>query len=291
MMAPESTLSLIETAVITGGGGGIGRAMAEALIQAGKKVILVGRTEANLKSTASSIGAAGYYVLDTGDTAAIPGVVDRILADHPDVNCLVNNAGVQRPFQFPGVQEQRHQEYGFDLARADEEIDINIRGPMHLTLRFLPHLTTPRSKDKPGVGVGVVINVSSILGFLPLQVINPVYGGTKAWVHFFTMNLRSQYNNNNNPASSSSESSERLRVVEIVPPTVTTALHRDRTDPADNSKEKNKAAMSVQEFMHVVVAGFKDGSDIIAPGPAGQLVKVWYDALGPSYEAAVAGQK
>src|SRR5690242_16832269 len=86
-------------AVITGGGGGIGRALAEYLISKGKKVLIAGRTEANLITTAKEIGAAGYYVLDTGKTDDIPAFVKKITSEHPELDCLINNAGVQRPIE------------------------------------------------------------------------------------------------------------------------------------------------------------------------------------------------
>ncbi|KAK5219685.1 hypothetical protein LTR47_007209 [Exophiala xenobiotica] len=269
----QSTLDLIDTAVITGGGGGIGRAIAESLLKHGKKVIIAGRTESKLKQTASEIGAAAYYVLDTGKTDAVAEVSKKILSDHPDVNCLINNAGVQRPFQFPNIKDD--QEYSFDLDKADAEIDINIRGPMHLTLRFLPHFM----QNLPTGKKGVIINVSSVLGFLPSSVINPVYNGTKAWVHFFTMNLRTQY-----------AQSDKLRVVEIAPPTVSTDLHRERTDPKDNSKEKNQAALSLEEFISDVEQGWKEGRELIAPGPAGAVVGEWVKAYGEKYEKATGGK-
>ncbi|KIW42181.1 uncharacterized protein PV06_05753 [Exophiala oligosperma] len=272
----QSTLDLIDTAVITGGAGGIGRAMAERLLRHGKGVIIVGRTESKLERTASEIGATAYYVLDTGNSDAVVDISERILAAHPEVNCLVNNAGVQRPFQFPGVGEDGAQEYGFDLEKADQEIDTNIRGVMHLTLRFLPHLLDRRDG-------GVIMNVSSVLGFLPSSVINPVYNGTKAWVHFFTMNLRTQYRG--------SRRGRWLRVVEIAPPTVTTDLHRERTDPGDNTRAKNKRAMSVDEFMDEVETGWREGREMIAPGPAGDVVQAWVDAYGERYEMATAGRK
>ncbi|KAF5022168.1 hypothetical protein F66182_5755 [Fusarium sp. NRRL 66182] len=67
-------------AVITGGGGGIGRALAEYLISKGKKVLLAGRTESNLQSTSKEIGAAAF--------------IKKITSEHPDLDCLINNAGV-----------------------------------------------------------------------------------------------------------------------------------------------------------------------------------------------------
>jgi short-subunit dehydrogenase involved in D-alanine esterification of teichoic acids len=268
---PQSTINLIDAAVVTGGNSGIGKAIASSLIQAGKKVILVGRSEDSLKAATKELDAAAYYILDTGNVEAIPHTVDQILKSHPDVNCLINNAGVQRPFQFPNINGKgTNQEYSFDLARADEEVAINVRGPMYLCVKFLEHFTAlPDHKQ------GVIMNVSSILGFLPSSTINPCYNGTKAWVHMFSTNMRTQY-----------AKSGKIKVVEIAPPSVTTALHRDRTDPNDNSKEKNKTAMSVDDFMDEVRKGWEEGKDVIAPGPAGVVVDAWYQAMGERYEKA-----
>jgi short-subunit dehydrogenase involved in D-alanine esterification of teichoic acids len=144
-----------KTALITGGGGGIGKALAHQLIKDGKKVIIAGRTESKLQSASKEIGAAAYYVLDTGDVASIPSFIKKITSEHPDLDCLVNNAGVQRPLD---VNKMSASEFG---EKADQEIDINIRGPMHLTLHLLPHLKT---KPNP-----LIVNISSILGFVPFR--------------------------------------------------------------------------------------------------------------------------
>lgn len=103
-----------------------------------------------------------------------------MIKEHPDLDCIVNNAGVQRQLEV-----LRHNEDLLD--KADQEIDINIRGPLHLTLHLLPHL---QKQNNP-----VVINVSSILGFLPFAFINPIYNGSKAWLHSWTMTLRTQLRN------------------------------------------------------------------------------------------------
>ncbi|KAK5100171.1 hypothetical protein LTR24_000966 [Lithohypha guttulata] len=249
----QSTYDLTDTALITGGGGGIGRAIAENFIKAGKKVIIAGRTESKLQSTAKEIGA-DYYVLDTSKVDQIPPFVERVLKDHPELNCLVNNAGVQRPFEIPGSNFSNG-DYGFDPAKADQEIDTNIRGPMHLAISLLPHFTSLPS------------------GFAPTSLVNPVYNGSKAWVHFFTMNMRAQLAKN----------SAKVKVVEIVPPTVATELHRERTNPDDNKKANNPAALELPEFMADFEEGLKDGSDTIAAGPAKKLVKMWEDSMGQFY--------
>ncbi|KAG9928139.1 short-chain dehydrogenase, partial [Aureobasidium melanogenum] len=165
------------TALVTGGAGGIGRAIAEYFISQGKKVIIVGRTESKLQSTSKEIGA-DYYVLDTGDIKSIPSFIQKITKEHPELDCLVNNAGVQRPLN---VNDMSAEEF---LEKGDNEININIRGPMHLAVGFLPHFKSKKS--------AVIMNVSSVLGLIPFSIINPVYNGTKAFVHFNTMNLRTQ---------------------------------------------------------------------------------------------------
>lgn len=80
-------------AIVTGGAGGLGKAMAEYLLKQGKEVILVGRTESNLQKTQKEIGATAHYVLDTGDvdTDAIPKFVAKVTKDYPQVDCVINS--------------------------------------------------------------------------------------------------------------------------------------------------------------------------------------------------------
>jgi short-subunit dehydrogenase involved in D-alanine esterification of teichoic acids len=261
----SSTDSLnFNCALITGGGGGIGKAIARYFVSKGKKVLIAGRTESNLKSSAEEIGASGYYLLDTGKVSEMPAFVEKLTKEHPDLDCIVNNAGVQRPLEIGKTPDF--------LSKADQEIDINIRGPMHLTLALLPHLET-----KPAA---LVINVSSVLGFVPFSIINPVYNGTKAWLHFWSMNLRTQLQ----------QAGSKVRVVEIAPPTVETDLHRDRSNPDDNKKDHNPDALSVEEFMEVVTERLERGDEIISAGMGEGLVKQWLEAFGPIY-AKAAGHK
>jgi short-subunit dehydrogenase involved in D-alanine esterification of teichoic acids len=259
---PPKTLSF-NCALITGGGGGIGYAMAQYLISIGKSVILVGRTERTLAESAKTLGqGTSFYVLDTGDIKSIPPFIAKVLREHPEVDCLINNAGVQRPLDINS----------FDLEKADEEIDINIRGPIHLAIGFLDHFKSKKN--------ATIINISSVLGFIPTSIINPVYNGTKACIHFWTMNLRTQL--------SKDEKGRNIRVVEIAPPTVATNLHRERSDPDDNTKEKNPDALSLEEFMEFVRKGLEGDKEMIGAGMSERVVEKWYGAFGESYEEAAA---
>jgi short-subunit dehydrogenase involved in D-alanine esterification of teichoic acids len=254
----SSTNYSFKCALITGGGSGIGKALSQQLIADGKKVIIAGRTESTLKDTAKEIGATAYYTLDTGDVSSIPAFVKKITSEHPDLDCLVNNAGVQRPLDANDMDAEEY------LTKADQEININIRGPMHLVLQLLPHF-----KSKPN---SLVVNVSSVLGFIPMSIQNPVYNGTKAWLHFWTINLRKQL------------ASTNVNVVEIVPPTVGTALHRDRKDPDDNKKENNKAALTVEEFTEEVMGKWRKGDEMISAGPGNKIVDTWEGSMGEMNE-------
>ena len=134
---------------------------------------------------------------------------------------------------------------------------------MHLIIELLPHFKKQKS--------AVIMNVSSVLGFLPTSVIYPVYNGTKAWVRFWSMNLRTQLKGTS------------VRVVEIVPPTVATDLHREKQDP-DHNKEKNKATLSVDEFMADLVQGWEERRDTTGAGMVKGVVERWHSEFGGDYE-------
>lgn len=255
-------------ALVTGGGGGLGKAIAAYFVSKGVKVIIAGRTESNLRQTTQEIGATDYYVLDTGKVDQIPSFIASVTKKYPELDCLVNNAGVQRPLQ---VLKDDPAEF---LQKADQEIDINIRGPMHLTLGFIDHF---RSKSDGAT----IMNVSSVLGFVPFSVINPVYNGTKAWVHSWSINLRTQL---------SRGGYEKIKVIEIAPPLVESDLHREREDPDDNKKHKNSIALTVEEFMHSVSEGLERGDTMISPGIGKQIVDKWHADFEPIYEKMAQGQ-
>ncbi|KAI0431682.1 NAD(P)-binding protein [Xylaria sp. FL1042] len=266
-------------ALITGGGGGIGKTLAKYFISQGKKVIIAGRTESNLQNARKEIGAAAYYVLDTGVVSEIPAFVRRVTSEHPDLDCLVNNAGVQRPLS---VIEMAPDEF---LDKADQEININIRGPLHLALRFLSHFN-----EKPHA---LIINVSSILEFAPFSLINPVYNGTKALVHAWSINLRyskeirymrTQYMLFSTLLLHRAQlEGTGVKVVEMVPPTVETALPRERKNPDDNKKSSNPNSLSLDEFISEVSKGLESGDETVAAGMAVNLVEQWDETLGNAF--------
>lgn len=111
-MAPK--ILDFQCAVITGGGGGLGFAIAEYFIKLGKKVIIIGRTESKLQEASKKLGhGTTYYTLDTGDTVATETVSKKIISEHGEVDCICLNAGVQTPLDINSL----------DLAKVDTEIN------------------------------------------------------------------------------------------------------------------------------------------------------------------------
>ncbi len=240
--------------------------MAIDLIRRGKQVILAGRTESTLAATAKEIGATAHYVLDTGDIPSINPFISKITSEHPDLDCVINNAGIQVPLQLFGP------DYDFNLDKADQEININIRGPLHLCVGLI-------QKHFVNLPSAVIMNVSSGLGFVPFMVINPVYNGTKAWLHFFTTTIRTQIEH----------AGKNIKVIEIVPPAVETDLHRDRVNPDDNKKSSGaKTSLSIEEYMADVSKGWEADQDTIAPGMSQTSVDAWENAFGKRYKEMTA---
>ncbi|QRV87445.1 short chain dehydrogenase [Ceratobasidium sp. AG-Ba] len=148
-------------ALVTGGGGGLGKVFAQSLIKRGKTVYIAGRTESSLAKTAKEIGAAGYFVVDVGDLDSLPAFAEKVFKEAPEVDCLINNAGIQKPLSFTK---------GVDLKTIKQEIDINITGLVQLCALFVPHLL-----KKPHAAI---MNVGSGLAYVPIPVV-PVYCATK----------------------------------------------------------------------------------------------------------------
>ena len=190
------------TMLITGGGSGIGRGLAEAFHKLGNTVIIAGRRESVLRETAEANPGMEWVQLDASSHQSIRETSKELLARFPDLDVVINNAGVQRTHDFSANT-------GLNADAAAEEIETNINGVLRVTDAFLPHL-----KTKP---YAVIVNVTSGLAFVPMARF-PVYCATKAFVHSFTVSLREQLRGSN------------VHVLELAPPWVKTDL--DTRHPA-----------------------------------------------------------
>lgn len=191
------------TAFITGGSSGIGAGLAMAFHARQATVVIAGRTEAALRAVAGACPGMETEVLDVADAEQVRTVAARVVARHPSLNLMVNNAGVQAILDFTQAP--------LPHDALDEEIDINLKGVVYVTNAFLPQLRSQPSAR--------LVQVSSGLAFVPL-VQAPLYSATKAAVHAFTVCLRQQL------------AGGTVQVVELIPPAVATDLHRRlRTQP------------------------------------------------------------
>jgi uncharacterized oxidoreductase len=115
------------TILITGGGAGIGRALAEALHAKGNTIIVTGRRRAALDETVAANPGMRSFVLDMEDRAAVTAFGKTIVADHPSLNVLVNNAGI--------MQRENLLTDPVDLTIAEATVATNLLGPLRLTAR------------------------------------------------------------------------------------------------------------------------------------------------------------
>ena len=140
------------TAVVTGAGRGIGRAIALKLAEAGANVVCLSRTEANSQKVADEITALGRQswavAVDVGDTAAVEAAVAKILEDTGGINILVNNAGVTRDGLLMRMSE----------ADWDAVLDTNLKSVFTLTKAFARPM---RKADNARI-----INISSVVGLM-----------------------------------------------------------------------------------------------------------------------------
>ncbi|OFW03425.1 MAG: hypothetical protein A3I61_16625 [Acidobacteria bacterium RIFCSPLOWO2_02_FULL_68_18] len=124
------------TVLITGGGTGIGLALAEALLDQGNAVIVCGRRRARLAAARARHPSLHTRVADLSRPSGREALVAWVLRRFPDLNVLVNNAGVQRVVDF------RHGPR--DLPLVDEELSTNLAAPIHLSAMLVPHLRRRR---------------------------------------------------------------------------------------------------------------------------------------------------
>lgn len=161
-------------AFVTGATSGFGAACAEAFARAGSKVILAGRRADRLSDLARKLGDAAHTVeLDVRDREAIAAAVKALPEPFAAVDVLVNNAGLAL-----GLEPAQRA----DLDQWQQMIETNCFGLVACTRALLPGMVER--------GRGHVVNVGSVAGTYPYPGGN-VYGATKAFVHQFSQNLRS----------------------------------------------------------------------------------------------------
>ena len=181
------------TMLITGGGSGIGEALAHRFHDAGNTVIIAGRRREALEKACAGRANMHGIELDIESPQAIAAFAEKLIAEHPALNVLVNNAGIMR---FESIDTRSN------LADAEATVTTNLLGPIRLTNALIDHLV---GKDD-----AAIVNVTSGLAFVPL-IDTPTYNATKAAIHSYTLAQREQLKG-------------KVEVIELAPPAVQTDL-------------------------------------------------------------------
>jgi uncharacterized oxidoreductase len=189
------------TILITGGGSGIGRGLAEALHQRKNQVIIAGRRKDRLTEVAKANPGMAWMELNIEDPASISGVATKLTAEYPKLNVLINNAGIMNIDDVSSA---------IDEKLLVSTVTTNLMGPIRMTGALIEHLKRQTE--------ATVINTTSVLGFVPLAV-TAVYSSTKAAMHSYTMSLRYKLKGT------------RVRVLELAPPWVQTDLLGSNNEP------------------------------------------------------------
>lgn len=205
------------TILITGGGSGIGRGLAESFHKQGNQLVITGRRQQVLDEVTAANPGMKSALLDINDRNSIHAFSEQMAQDYPGLNVLINNAGIMKAEDLKSPPDY--------LENAEEIVTTNLLGPIRLTATLLPLL-----QNQPH---SAVLTVSSGLGFVP-RADFPSYCATKAAIHSYSTSLRHQLRGTT------------TEVIEIIPPYVQTHLtgEHQATDPN---------AMPLDEFISEVM--------------------------------------
>ena len=226
------------TILITGGASGIGYELTKQLTALGNTILITGRDQSKMDRAIAAFPNIHTFRSDVSDPKAIATLYEQVTRQFPELNILINNAGIMREINV--------HDKGGSLEDITREIEINLSGPIRMVKQFLPHLKTKSE--------AAIMNVSSGLAFVPLA-ISPVYCAAKAGLHSFTESLRVQLKNT------------KVKVFELAPPATQTELLADF-----NSEDmKGVSIMEVEDMVKVAFKGMQADRLEIRPGQANQL--------------------
>ena len=211
------------TVLITGGGSGIGRGLAEAFHGLGNQVVIAGRRREVLEKVTAANPKMRSAVLDIENAEDIKRFAAGVKREFPALNVVIHNAGIARPEKLAQGE----------TADAEAMVATNVLGPIRLNAALMPGLLKqPRA---------VVKTVTSGLAFVPLAM-TPTYCATKAALHSWTESLRYQMKGSN------------VAVIELAPPYVQTEL-------GGAQQMEDPRAMPLREYIAEVMAILTDQPD------------------------------
>lgn len=241
--------------LLIGATSGIGYALAERMLSTGTKVIIVGRRKEKLDELVTEHGKDKAFpsVFDISKLSDIPAWTSSITKEHPDLDCIILNSGIQRAHNFAKPETVK-------LEQINEEITTNYLAFVHLTTSFLPHMQAQKAQTS-------LIYVSSGLALIPYpRALN--YSATKAALHHFLLSLRVQLKSGTG----------NVKVIEIFPPAVQTELHNTKHQPDLPNDQGAKFGMPLDEFTDETWEGLQSGDEQIFVGDFPKQAGQGFDA-------------
>lgn len=205
------------TILITGGGSGIGLALATELKKLNNEVIIAGRSQ-NKLAEAAKLGFKTLTV-DMTDAKSIEALGKKAMTEFPSLSGVIHNAGIMK---------NENMLKGPTAEIRTETVMTNLIGPMQLTEVLLPHLVKQKS--------AFIMTVTSGLAYAPLAM-TPTYSATKAAIHSYTQSLRYQLKDTS------------VQVIELVPPYVQTGLMGERQASDPNAMPLNEFISEVMQIL------------------------------------------
>lgn len=218
--------------LITGGGSGIGLALAKKFLDNNNTVIITGRDLAKLEKVKSDNPKIIFFQSDVTSDAEVRKLADDIDQQFGGIDVLINNAGIMLLIDAGNEANELNKQF--------EEIEINYHSPIRMLHHFLHQLKKSEN--------GVLVNVSSGLAYVPFAQ-SPVYSGTKAAVHFWTQSIRPQLKPHG------------IKVIELLPPVVATKLAEDA-----DLKDDNLTPMPPEKLADIFWKNYASGREEITPG-------------------------
>ena len=227
-----------KTILITGGSGGLGLAFAKGLSE-NNTVIICGRSEQRLAQAQATNPRLKTIVCDVSDKSSISSMINIIKIEYPNLNVLINNAGVMH---LHNVAEN-----SLSMEHQQQEIQTNFFGVVALCDALIPQLKQQKE--------AAIINITSGLAYMPFLAA-PVYTATKAAIHSYSQSIRQALK------------SSSITVFEALPPMIDTEMSKGLEMPGI-------AKVSAEILAKNIIKKIEKQQLEIRPGTAQMMIRMY----------------
>ncbi|NDI98739.1 SDR family NAD(P)-dependent oxidoreductase [Flavobacterium sp. LaA7.5] len=221
------------TILITGGTSGFGFEFTKRFLELGNTVIITGRNQEKLDETKEVFPDVHTYQSDVSKPEDIISLYNQVTERFPDLNIIINNAGIMRKIVL-------HDTY--ELTDITQEVDIDLIGPIRMVQQFLPHLKKQQN--------AAIMNVTSGIALMTFP-IAPIYSASKSGLRAYTKALRVQLKKTN------------IKVIELVAPGSSTPLN-DKFLGEEGVRAS--ALMAPEKIVDDAIKGMQKDKEEVYPG-------------------------